>query len=232
MKHRMIGWMVVLAVGLGLGANASGGAEPSMAIQDFVHQFFVEGVPYAQAAGYGPEEVPILLDMLNDPREKPYWSNIAVTLGIIGDDRAVDPLIRFIEGVDGSVGREDFAAKSSAIMALGYLLNKSPNEKALNYLKNHMTPEGWRDSPLATAQGFRGSEDERTAQLSTLAVIGLALSGRPEAKEALLSLEESLGTMGQTPFANQASLVVSEALKTHDIVMKEGLAAYYQNIRR
>jgi hypothetical protein len=74
--------------------------------------------------------------------------------------------------------------------------------------------------------------DERSQQLSTLAVIGLALSGHPEAKTTLRSLGENLKAMGPTTFARQMSSVVEEAKKTHETVAKEGLAAYYQKAKQ
>ena len=207
---------------------------PNVPVKEFVHQFFFRGVPYAEAAMYGPDAVPTLLAMLDDPKEKPYWSNIAVTLGAIGDERAVDPLIAFIEEGGDTMTREEFSAKSSVLMSLGYLINKSKNEKALSYLKGHITPEGWQETKMATAQarGFQASTDERTQQLSTLAILGLALSGHPSAKATLNSLNEDVRASGSTQFAKQINSVVAEALKAHDTIAQDGLESYYQQSKR
>ena len=201
-------------------------------VEEFVHQIYFEGVPYKQASQYGQDDVPKLLAMLKDPNEKAYRSNIIVTLGIIGDDRAVEPMIDVLESDGDRLMPEDFAAKSSVLMSLGYLINKSQNEKALAYLKTHTTPEGWQGSKMITAEGLQASTDERSQQLSTLAVIGLALSGHPEAKNALRSLEENVKAMGPTTFAKQMNSVVDEAMKAHEFIAKEGLAAYYQKAKR
>ncbi len=205
--------------------------EATMNVQEFVHQVFIEGVPYAEAAKYGSDDVPTLLAMLNEPQEKAHWSNIAVTLGIIGDDRAVDPLINFLEGNGETASREDFAARSSALMSLGYLINTSKNAKALAYLKGHMTPKGWRGSKMVTVGALQASQDARSQQLSTLAILGLALSGDPLAKEALESLQKGMRTEAPSAFARQTDSMVTEALKAHEIIAKEGLKAYYQKAK-
>lgn len=212
-------------------AMAQAGQTPG-SVEEFVQQFYFEGVPYDQASQYGQDAVPKLLAMLNDPKEKAYRSNIIVTLGIIGDDRAVEPMLNVLEGGGDQLKPEDFAAKSSVLMSLGYLINKSQNEKALAYLKSHTTPEGWQGSQLTTAEGLQASTDERSQQLSTLAVIGLALSGHPEAKTTLRSLGENVKAMGTTKFAKQMGSVVDEAMKAHETIAKDGLAAYYQKAKR
>ena len=213
------------------GAMASNGQSPG-SVEEFVQQIYFEGIPYDQASQYGQDDVPKLLAMLKDPNEKAYQSNIIVTLGIIGDDRALEPMLEVLESDGDQLKPEDFAAKSSVLMSLGYLINKSQNEKALAYLKSHTTPEGWQGSKLTTAEGLQASTDERSQQLSTLAVIGLALSGHPEAKNTLRSLGENVKAMGPTTFAKQMNSVVDEALKAHESISKEGLAAYYQKSKR
>ena len=217
-------------------AHSLGSASVVMAapgnVEEFVHQIYFEGVPYEQASQYGPDAVPKLLAMLKDPNEKAFRSNIIVTLGIIGDDRAVEPMLDVLESGSDKLMREDFATKSSVLMSLGYLINKSQNTKALAYLKSHTTPEGWQGSKLITAEGLQASSDERSQQLSTLAVIGLALSGHPEAKSFLKSLGDNVKALGPTTFATQMSSVVNEAMKAHEAITKDGLAAYYQKAKR
>ena len=155
-----------------------------------------------------------------------------MTLGIIGDERAVEPMLEVLETAGDQLKPEDFASKSSVLMSLGYLINKSHNQKALAYLQSHATPEGWRGSQLTTAEGLQASTDERSQQLSTLAVIGLALSGHPDAKTTLESLGESVKAMGTTTFARQMSSVVDEAMKAHEVIAIDGLAAYYRKTKQ
>lgn len=89
-------------------------------------------MPYEKAVKYDASVVPTLLEMLNDPTEQDYWSNIVVTLGMIGDESAAEPMIEFIEkGKEGTPMRSQYRAKTSAIMALGYLINKSGSPRVL-----------------------------------------------------------------------------------------------------
>ncbi len=201
-------------------------------VEEFVEQIYFEGIPYEQASQYGQDDVPKLLAMLKDSKKKAFQSNIIVTLGIIGDERAVEPMLEVLETAGDQLKPEDFAAKSSVLMSLGYLVNKSHNQKALAYLQSHATPEGWRGAQLTTAEGLQASTDERSQQLSTLAVIGLALSGHPDAKTTLESLGESVKAMGTTTFARQMSSVVDEAMKAHEVIAIDGLAVYYRKTKQ
>jgi len=122
----------------GIGASQNHGLED---IEEFVRQIYVHGIPFEEANRYDASVAPTLLKMLNDPKEQDYWSNIVTTLGIIGDENAVEPMIEFIEkGKAGALTRSQRQAKKSAIMSLGYLINKSGNQKALDYLTTNMTP--------------------------------------------------------------------------------------------
>ena len=101
-----------------------------------VRRIYVEGMPYEVAKAYSPAETPALLEMLQDEEEAPYWPNITMALGVIGDDQAVGPLIDFIHGRGSSAEWSNalYRARASAVGALGYLVNKSGNEEALEYL--------------------------------------------------------------------------------------------------
>jgi len=68
-----------------------------MDIEEFVRQFYIHGVPYAEASKYDASVVPALLEMLQETKEQEHWSNIVVTLGMIGDDSAMEPMIAFVE---------------------------------------------------------------------------------------------------------------------------------------
>ena len=238
MIRQVITFFLIIVASLGMGVHvhvaiseAMSSAQAPMKVEDFVQEIYFEGVPYEEASLYGEEAVPKLLAMLKDPKKKAFQSNIIVTLGIIGDERAVGPMIDVLEGGDEQLKSEDFAAKSSVLMSLGYLINKSQNKKALDYLKEHMTPKGWQGSKLTRAEGLQASVDERSQQLSTLAVIGLGLSGHPEAKNALKSLGENVKALGTAKFAKQMTSVVEEAMKAHESIVKKGLKAYYKKLK-
>jgi len=209
-----------------------GNQASSMDIRDFVHQVFIHGVPYEEASKYDASAVPTLLQMLNNPAEEAYWPNIVVVLGMIGDERAVDPIISFIEAdVPGGLSREHYAAKTSALMALGYLVNKTGNRKALDYLKASASPETWAGRNIAGVAPFQASSTERNRDFSKFAIFGLALSGRPEAAQALRSLQQPAGAEVTREFQAQVSDLVSEALKENQKIANQGLENYYRSSR-
>lgn len=206
-------------------------AAQSMDIKDFVRQTFIHGVDYAQASQYGSDVVPALLEMLKDQQEQAHWANIAITLCIIGDEQALDPIISFIEeGGEGKLSGASYRAKTSAIMALGYLINKSGSQKALDYLKASIKPDEWSNKAKWSSP-FEASMDERNAQLSTMAILGLALSGHSEATEALRSLQAPASEPSAQAFRAQVSGVVTDALGTLDTISKDGLTEYYRKMK-
>jgi hypothetical protein len=205
-------------------------SEPGlMDIRDFVRQVFIHGVPYEEASRYDSSVVPTLLEMLNNPAEKAHWPNIVVVLGMIGDERAVDPLISFIEAdYSGDLSTELYRAKTAALMALGYIINKTGNRKALSYLMSSLHPETWGARDVVGIAPFQGDTAERNTDFSKHAILGLALSGHPEAAQALRSLQQPAPTEAQRAFQAEAGDLVSEALEEHAKIAREGLASYYR----
>ena len=199
-----------------------------MDIRDFVHTIYIEGMPYDAANAYTTEVVPTLLEMLQDENEAPYWSNIAVTLCIIGDESAVDPLISFIEeNVEGGVPDSLYRAKSSAVMALGYLINKSGNQRALDYLLEAVDPDTWARREIHWRTSAQASTESRNVDLSSMAILGLALSGRPEAASALNRVPEFKYRSVQPTVSG----FIETARETHRMVSQEGLSEYYRKSR-
>jgi hypothetical protein len=200
-------------------------------VNEFVRQIFVHGVPYKEGSQYSTDDVPTLLAMLHDPAEEPFWPNIVVVLGMIGDDQAVAPMISFIESGDQSnLSRSHYVAKTSALMALGYIINKTGNGKALEYLKQSAEPQAWAAKNVPGVAPFHTSADARDRDFSKHAILGLALSGRPEAGEVLRSLQQPSQSQLAQPNTPQAPArdVVSDAIKEHDAIASKGLATYYR----
>lgn len=199
-----------------------------MDIKDFVHQFYFEGIPYEAASAFEPAVVPELMEMLSDPNEMPYWANIVVTVCIIGDPEYVDPLISFINSDEGTLSDEVYRAKSSAVMALGYLINRSGDEKALSYLIDSLDPDAWTQREVQYRGPFQANTAARDANLSTMAMLGLALSGTEEAAEALRGMTKT-GFEAMTE--ENVTVLVDGALETHEQIAAEGLAEYYRKAR-
>ena len=121
--------------------------------------------------------------------------NITTVLGFIGDDAAVVPLIDFVRGQDSDTewSTAVYQGRASAIPALGYLVNKSGNAKAMKYLLKSVDPQIWieREIPWLIA---RENEERLRVRLSTSAVLGLALTGTIEAELKLHELLNDEGT--------------------------------------
>ncbi len=217
----------------------SGTGRELMDIKEFVRQLYIHGVPYEEASKYDASVVPTLVKMLNDSSEQAYWSNIVVTLGMIGDESAVEPMIEFIEkSKKGKLNRNQRRAKTSAVMSLGYLINKSGNQKALEYLTTTLSPEARAESPRAGASPLAATAAKRGEDLSKYAVMGLALSGSQKAAEALKSIRKSQQSGDHRAAAPMAAVRVSpsgfdvgemldEALRANEEIADKGLTEYY-----
>lgn len=201
-----------------------------MDIKQFVRQTYIHGLPYEEASKFAVDLSPSLISMLTDPAEEQHWANIAVTLCIIGDPVGVDAVINFIDNPEGdTLSQANYRAKTSAIMALGYAVHKTGNEPALDYLiQNSRNTEVWSQKELNWISPFQTDTNERNLDLSTMAVMGLALAGTPEAGEALQALQDPTVTGIDAAFQRQVSSVVSEAIKTNQEISEIGLIEYYR----
>jgi hypothetical protein len=102
-------------------------------VKEFIHNVYIEGVPYDQASQLAPEiALPVLKQVLADPHEDEYWANAVVTIGMIGHDQGTELLTEFItrREAESKLNRAQTVAKTSAVMALGYIVNKTGNRKA------------------------------------------------------------------------------------------------------
>ncbi len=194
-------------------------------VADFVHKFYRSGIPYEQAQRYGEESTAALLSMLNDPKEEVYWTNIILTLGMIGDERVIEPLISFLEFDHPSTSVSVYRAKLSVLTALGYAANRSKSPRPLEYLKASTHPAKWDAFKINILKAGGLTAEQSTTQLITQAIIGLALSGKSEARESLQRLKEA---QSENLMRNTAELLpmLEEAIEANTKIAKDGLAAY------
>ncbi len=201
-----------------------------MPVKDFVSQIYFDGLPLDQATTYSEEDAEILIEMLNDPSQVKYHENIALTLGMIGSARAVDPMISFIrEGTkkpEVEISRRQYKGYVGATVALGYLVNLSKSEKALSFLVQSTSPDTWKKSGI---KGLAASAEARR-DLSKYAIIGLGLSGNDEAAAYLKSLRDSSQkrTTDEASFLMEVDDVVSQSLQMNEQISRDGLLKYYK----
>ena len=99
-------------------ARDASGAGPPKDIRKFVRQHYIHGVPYKEARRYTQKDAKVLLKMLAKPAEnEAFLSQIVTTLCFIGDEKAVKPLIRFVESPLESEAA--FNAKNAALIHMG-----------------------------------------------------------------------------------------------------------------
>jgi hypothetical protein len=227
--HRRINSEECTAFRMADAAGTSATAAP-LAVQDYVRQVFIHGVPYIETqAEYGPEDVEVLLEMLNDPAEEVYWANVAVVLNIIGGDEVVEPMIAFInEDSGGELSYSEYIAKTSALMSLGYLVNRTGNEQALSYLIESANPEVWEERETADVGPFQPSVAETNEDMSKHAILGLALAGTTESAEALRSFQEPSNESIEDEFQALVDDLITEALQANNNIQENGLVDYYQ----
>lgn len=206
-------------------------------VKEFVRAVYIEGVPYVQASEFAPEvALPVLRQILNTPAEERYWANAAVTIGMIGHDQGTNLLIDFItrREAKNKLNRDQTVAKTSAVMAMGYIVNKTGSRKALDFLKASIDPQAWRKRNLKWTGEFHRTGTERNNQLAMMAVLGLGVSGNSEAAQTLRSIKESPKTKQMSAIREalpEINTVAEEALKANESISREGIQRYYLKVQ-
>lgn len=221
----MRSWMLGLGALLCSATPAAGQATP---IESFVTRLYFEGVPYEEAIRYPATEVPKLLAMLRNPANAPYWANIVGVIGMIGDATAADSLAAYAVGGAGTISPEEFRARTTAVLALGYIVNRTRDARVLQRLVGDASPATWAGRGVQWRSPATRDDATRNRELAKMAVLGLAVAGTPESGEALRALQRP-----GAPGADGAlQAVVSMALAEHATIGRDGLVKYYRDRRR
>ncbi len=201
--------------------------EGKVDVLEFVHRRYAEGVPYEIASSYSREDARKLLRLMETPeKEKPYLPSIVTTLGMIGDPLGVEPLITFVEQGSGTLESPIFRAKTSALIALGYIINKSRDERALSYLAKGVDPSTWLDKKLEWRPPVEGKRTDLALALVKSSILGLALAGTPEAEKAL-GLAAKFNFAGEPEMTQESQRAVTRALALNKRIQQQGLKQYY-----
>ena len=213
-------------------AHSQGGPPNRPSHEQFASQVFINGVPYEEVMAYGPSALPALIRILQDPAQESRWLNASIMLAMIGDPRGIEAVTAFIRNPgDGELTATRHWIRGNALMALGYSAHGGRNPAALQYLEASLEPGAWaqrsvrgaRPATRAAAESQEPEEDsEATVEgsLTAWAAAGLALSGTPEGRRALLKHREAPGRSA----AEQQS--IDGLLAEHDRIAKGGVAAY------
>ncbi len=199
----------------------------NVSIEEFVRRSYFEGVPFEKVQEYESNVVLKLLKMLKDPSEKKHWSNIVVTLGMIGDIRAFDPMVDFIENNPVITSEQHYNARTNAILSLGYLLNATDNDRLLNYLKNSLSPNIWNERKIEGTTNYQLNATERNIDFSKYAILALTVAGTQSSRELLDSLNKTGASEADIKFRLRFSQLITNSIKEHKKISENGLKKYY-----
>jgi len=208
--------------------------QPPKDVREFVSQHWIAGIPYQAAAQYTEADAKLLLEWLMNEPEKhdEFLPEIVTTLGFIGSELAVQPLIDFVHSPRAN--RAVFNAKNAALIHLGDLINKSGSQAALDFLtkvasdqetaKTLAVPRSAIAAAEAAVAGVDAPKLETlAAELAVSAAFGLALAGKAEAEQTLMGLMKNA-----TAFA-PVKVAAMEAAALAQKVRSQGQAAYYSS---
>jgi hypothetical protein len=201
-------------------------------VREFVSQHWIAGIPYLAASQYTEADARLLLEWLvNEPeKHEEFLPEIVTTLGFIGSEAAVKPLIDFVENPRST--RTVFNAKNAVLIHLGDLVNKSGSKAALDFLTKIATDKEAAKSlavPRATIAAAEASVagvaapgvEDLAAELAVSATFGLALAGTAEAEQTVTRLKDAPDTFTAVKGA------AVEAVELSRTVRAQGQKAYY-----
>lgn len=167
-----------------------------------------------------PESPAILIQILSNPVDEPYWDNAVLALGVVApySDDLATRLLEFVDtpGVFAAVGKPVrqsnaakgrivadaeiseglFAAKMHALVACGNLIGRAGGETkdsaSLDTLIAGTDPAFWQGRIQWRSIPHFASDEERNAALAGEAVKALAASHLPQAEKRLLYLRDTV----------------------------------------
>ena len=193
-----------------------------MDVETFVRSVYIHGLPYDAATRYTSDDAGILTEMLQNSENAIYWPNVTMVLGIIAAEGTVESLIDFIHGHDGPVEWSStmYRGRVSALAGLGYVVNKTKNKKALDYLLASVRPTIWHERNMPWLM-VREDADRRALDMSSSAVLALALTGHAA---AVRKLNELASDDDAIPRLQQMAVSVRPDLIE---IRENGLVEYY-----
>lgn len=148
-----------------------------------------EGIPESRLSRLSPEAVRHLGALLRDPAEREHHATTLEVLGRAGGEGAFEQVEAYARVAPvGDMPAAVYRARLALPIAYGYLARK--DDRALAKLIAAVGPEA-----APAAWQYRHLDASRVGVLlQKMAVTGLALSGRAEARAALLSLSYQGGS--------------------------------------
>jgi hypothetical protein len=202
----------------------------------FVRRIYPHGFPLSAARRFTPEQAASVWPLLRDPGSDFAWSNIVLLAGAAGGPNTARQLIAFLNDADWNPANPAASdARAQVPIALGYLSNRLDDRAALDFLLARSRPGAW----AAFAARARTPEAQLALerQMATQTLIGLSLSGRPQAIARLEAMQatlrrtdrsalQSLGAAGSEPETlARDSQMLQQAIERARSVQRGGLEA-------
>jgi len=157
----------------------------------FVRRITPHGFPLSAARRFTPEQAASVWPLLRDPGSDFAWANIVLLAGAAGGPGTAQRLVGFLNDADWNPGNPAASdARAQVPVALGYLSNRLDDRAALDFLIARSQPGAW----AAFAARARTPEAQLALerQMATQTLIGLSLSGRPQAIARLEAMQATL----------------------------------------
>jgi len=198
--------------------------QPVGSLFELVQAVIVDKVPYSYIARHDPAELPAILPLLFDLSAQQSWPTIATLIGILGDRALSSSLMDFIDAdFLGANSSAMVRAKSSALISLGYMLNRTEDPQILAYLHASSQARTWLRAGAWVGR-TADVRQNRVDDFREIALMALALSGHSQAVPILRS---AANTLSSRKSAERNRAFVEDLIRTHSLVGQRGLAAYY-----
>lgn len=164
-------WLLLVLVGFAASSSAA-------SLREIVTSRYHHGLPYDLVKSQGARSQAELAQLLTDRELLPYWGNIIVAIGYVGDPRGAETLRRFLGSRSGELSLQEFQALLDVPQSLGLIAAR--DDTALEMLQQFVDLKSPAGIPLAFShQRYR--DDALREALARLSIQALGLSGRGEA---------------------------------------------------
>lgn len=160
----------------GVASASNDGGNLSIDSVALIKTHYFHGFPVAEGKLIPKEDVDKIIRILQDENEKQWWPNALAALGLMNSDQSFKVITEFMENATSEDFNDSltFRALATAPIALGYYVNVSQDQQALEYMVNAATPDRIQNN--SEFQNMLAIDNENTSILSGSFVAGLSLA--------------------------------------------------------
>jgi hypothetical protein len=161
--------------------------------------------------------------MMADGACEVHVANIVATLCMIGDERAVDPVIAFFDSCDGHLSYARFAGIRSLLIHSGILAQKAGSDRLGRFLTDVVSRASRGTLPVNWTGPFGETAGELNSLLLKVGIWGLALSGADQVPSLFSEIAAE-----KRAYDGIATLL-AEARSAYETVKQHGVVGYFQS---